>query len=143
MNSPVRLLAVCSLFIANTAIAATPVEIVNTTPDAVGARLVYAIKENIRGSYSLTLSIDQAKPRLLVDVLTLDQDPAHPGNASAYSVVILWSDPAQVLPCYLNQNVGICGSNRVDECAENLVARISEQSDNLHKTLQQPMAEKK
>ena len=71
-----------------------------------------------------------------VNVVTLDQNTSNPGYSSAYAVVILWNNPDQPFPFYLTQYVGYCGSSRVRECADGLVANISEQADRIIKLLQ-------
>jgi hypothetical protein len=115
------------------ALALMQVEVSATTSDTVGQRLVFALKEGIRRSSSLALSFDQSKPRIQVNVVTLDQSTSTPGNSTVYAVVILWNNPAQLFPFYLTQYVGHCGSSRVVECADGLVAGVSEQSDSLLK----------
>jgi len=136
-NMIVRLLAsLCCFLFAQLAFAEMPVEINSTTPDVVGQRLVFALKEGIRSSSSLGISFDQSKPRMQVNVVTLDQSTTSSGYSTVYAVVILWNNPAQPFPLYLTQFVGYCGSNRVRECADGLVANVSEQADGMLKLFQ-------
>lgn len=115
--------------------AAMPVEIIQTTGDTVGQRLVYYVKEGIRASNSMTLAFDEKTPRMQVEIVTIDQNPANPGYSTAYSFVVLWENPNQPFPFYLNQYVGYCGANRVRACADDLVANISQNSDEIIKLL--------
>lgn len=134
----VRLLALlcfCCYF-TQLAFAEMPVEINSTTPDTVGQRLVFALKEGVRSSTSLGISFDQSKPRMQVNLVTLDQSTTSPGYSTVYAVVILWNNPAQPFPFYLTQFVGYCGSSRVRECADGLVANVSEQADSVLKLFQ-------
>lgn len=124
---------VCLIGSATLAEAKMPVEINNTTPDTVGQRLVYALKEGIRTSSSLDITFDSSKPRLQVKVVTLDTDVKGSGYSTTYSVVILWNNPDNFAPFYLTQYVGYCGTSRVVECANGLVANVSEQSDEILK----------
>ena len=125
------LFAVLGYLISSAASAEMPVEVISTTPDMVGQRLVYYLKEGIRSSSSLGISFDQKKVRMQVNVVTLDQSQTYPGYSTVYSVVILWNNPAQPFPFYLNQYVGYCGSDRIHECADGLVANVSEQADDV------------
>jgi hypothetical protein len=138
MKNLIRLAAICCIFIGKSALAEMPVEIISTAPDVVGQRLVFALKEGIRSSSSLGISFDQSKARMQVNVVTLDQSTSSPGYSTVYAVVILWNNPTQAFPLYLTQYVGYCGSSRVRECADGLVANVSEQSDGLLKLFQTP-----
>jgi hypothetical protein len=128
-------LAVILLASTSSAWAEMLVEINSTSNDTVGQRLVYYLKEGIRSSSSLGISFDQKQARLQVNVVTLDQDTRIPGYSTVYSVVILWNNPEKPFPFYLNQLVGYCGSGRVRECADGLVANVSEQADNIIRLL--------
>jgi hypothetical protein len=124
---------VCLIGFTGAAEAKMPVEIGGTTPDTVGQRLVYALKEGIRTSSSLDLTFASNQPRLQVKVVTLDTDMKGTGYSTTYSAVILWNNPKNIAPFYLTQYVGYCGSSRVVECASGLVANVSEQSDEMLK----------
>ena len=133
----VRLLTLlCFCFFTQLTFAEMPVEIKSTTPDSVGQRLVFALKESIRSSTSLGISFDQSKPRMQVNIVTLDQNTTDSGYSTAYAMVILWNNPAAPFPFYLTHIVGYCGTSRVRECADNLIAHISEQADSLLKLFQ-------
>ena len=105
-----------------------PVQVVATSSDSVGQRLVYQLKEGIRRSTRLDLT-DDAKLGMQLSVVTLEGDRSSPGSYTIYSVVWSWNNPEQNLfPFYLTSSVGNCGSNRVQACAEDLVADTDEQS---------------
>ncbi|WP_157288443.1 hypothetical protein [Uliginosibacterium gangwonense] len=132
-----RLLASVFCFgVTQFAIAEMPVEISSTTPDYVGQRLVFALKEEIRRSTSLGITFDRNKPRLQVNIVTLDPNSSMPGYSTSYSMVILWNNPSQPFPFYLTQFVGTCGNSRILECADGLTANVSDQSDNMLKLFQ-------
>ena len=134
MQALIRVILAAAAFGAVVAHAQMQIEVNATAPDQVGQRLVYAVKEGIRTSSSLALTFDQNKPRMQVNVVTLDQSASAPGFSTVYSVVILWNNPGnQIFPYYLMQYAGFCGSSRVKECADSLVANISEQSDSMLK----------
>jgi hypothetical protein len=109
-------------------VARIPVEVVATAEDSVGKRLVYFVKEGIRSSSSLDLTVDGIL-RIKLLIVTLDQNSSRPGYSTAYSVVVTWVNPQQPFPFYLTQYVGYCGSNRVQECAQGLVASTAEQAE--------------
>lgn len=138
MRKFIRLAFLCCILIGKSAFAEMPVEIVSTAPDTVGQRLVFGLKEGIRSSTSLGLSYDKSKPRLQVNIVTLDQNPSNPGYSTVYAVVVVWNNPNQGFPLYLNQYVGYCGSNRVRECADSILSVVSETSDSLLKLLLTP-----
>jgi hypothetical protein len=124
-------IALLMLMLSAVACAQMPVEINSTSNDTAGQRLVFSVKEGVRRSSSLVLELDQNKARMQVNIVTLDQDPRNPGYSTVYSVVILFKNPAQPFPFYLTQYVGYCGSSRVRECGDSLVANISEQADEI------------
>jgi hypothetical protein len=108
-----------------------PVEVAATANDSVGSQLVYQVKEGLRRSTSLELILNDSAVRLQARIVTLDQDPGNPGNATVYSVVLNWVNPKQPFPFYLTQYTGYCGSTVVRSCAETIVSKISEESDSI------------
>ena len=125
------LLLLLSLLYSSSALAQMSVQVLSTADDPVGARLVYALKEQIRQSSSLKLSLDPDEMGLQANIVTLEQNPRQPGNSTVYSLVITWHNPQIPFPYLINQYTGYCGSDRVRSCAENLVAEISDTSDKL------------
>jgi len=122
-------LLVSLIFLSFAARAAMPVEIVSTADDPVGSQLVYSVKEKIRQSSSLELSLDDPAVRMQAQIVTLERDPSNPGVATVYSVVLTWDNTEQPFPFYLTQYTGYCGSSSVNSCASTIVAKISETSD--------------
>lgn len=124
------------VFLLATSMAATaqvprmPVEVSATTPDMVGQRFVYFIKQDINSSSTLSLTLNNDL-RMQLLIVTLDQDPLRPGNSTAYSVVLTWMNPKQPFPFYLDQYVGYCGSSRVRECAQDIVANTSNEAEQI------------
>ena len=127
-----RILIVMPLILVTASILAqVPVQVLETSEDSVGQRLTYNLKEQIRESRGLQIARDLQSQRMQFRIVTLDQNPSSPGNSTVYSAVTLWANPNVALPVFLDQQVGYCGSNRVDECAEALVASISKQADQI------------
>lgn len=107
-----------------------PVAIAATTNDSVGSQLVYFVKQDLQASKSLTLTLGTGY-RIQLEIVTIEQYPNNPGISTVYSVVITWINPKNPFPLFLNSYVGYCGASRVRNCAQNIVAKTSEQSDEL------------
>lgn len=110
----------------------TLVEVVSTSDDSVGQRLVFAIKEGIRASRSMELTVED-RPRIRIDIVTLDPDRGDRGMSTVYSIVWTFDGPTQALPSYLTTSVGTCGASRVRDCADGLVADTDRQIEKLER----------
>lgn len=116
--------------ISSAAQAQTKVFVSATADDPVGARLVYAIKEGIRRSASMDV-VDRVDDGFIrVHVVTIDPDKTDGGGRrTVYSLVFttqtLHDTPVTM---YLNNLVGVCGANRVSQCADGLVADTDNQA---------------
>jgi len=111
-----------------------PIIIDYTGDDNVGGRLVYELKEGIKKSESMSLSlIDELGIR--ISIITINSDRNNPGNKTIYSIAWLWNTPGKPFPYYLTSTVGFCGSQRVSETAQGLVADTYEQSEKMLKLL--------
>ncbi len=129
-------LVVSILSIATMALAMdVPVAVDATSADSVGKRLVYRIKEEINASSSMHVTLgDEAG--LGLGIVTLEGDHSF-GNYTTYSVTWTWVNPEQLWPYYLTSSVGVCGTSRVDEVAEGLVADTQETWESLFKTIRE------
>jgi hypothetical protein len=102
------------------------IQVVDNSSDLVGQRLVYQLKEKIRASHSMDLipNCDNGCWRIIV--YTLDKEPddsALKGRATVFSVI--WLGMPQNQPgtaLFLDSTIGYCGSERVVETAENIIA---------------------
>lgn len=98
------------------------------TPDTVGTRLVYQLREQLRSSHGLRLAGAEAGSFMQISLVTLDPDDNN-GLRTIYSAVItaheLGNPSARI---YLTNIVGTCGGNRVTSCANSLAANIDEWS---------------
>jgi hypothetical protein len=117
----------CAVFPAT---AQVKVAVIPTTDDTVGNRLVFAIKESIRRSAGMQL-VDRTQDGFIrMNIVTLDPDKSSGGgNRTIYSVV--WTAQTFHRPSvtmYLTSSVGTCGTNRVSQCADGLVADTDEQA---------------
>ena len=113
-----------------------PVAVDATSADSVGKRLMYRIKEEINASSSMHVTLgDEAG--LGLGIVTLEGDHDSPGNYTTYSVTWTWVNPEQPWPYYLASSVGVCGTSRVDEVAEGIVADTQETWESLFKTIRE------
>ena len=115
---------------AKPACAQTKVSLEASTPDTTGTRLAYAIKQKIRENVgSITLMDRQEDGLIRIHLVTLDPDEntSSQGFRTIYSVV--WtvqtlSEPSTTM--YLSNQVGSCGSGRISECADGIVAQTDD-----------------
>ena len=109
--------------------AGMPVYVESSAPDPVGKRLVYAIREGIRRSSSMSLEDREKDGFISVRVVTLNPDDGSTPVRTIYSVV--WTTKTlhdTPVTMYLTNSVGLCGSAKVAECADGLVADTDEQA---------------
>jgi hypothetical protein len=104
-----------------------PVYVDSTTPDTLGTRLAFAIREGIRRSAGFRLVDRDAEAGIAVRLVTVSPLMGSPVQLTSYSVV--WTskrlDEPQ-LPIYLSQQVGVCGTDTLSECAEGIIAKTDE-----------------
>lgn len=112
-----------------------PIEIVDYSEDIVGKRLVYNIKEKIRESHLMRLTYFD-EPRIKVTIASIAKFEDDPSVATIYKVVWLLADTKwspEILdytyPIYLNSTFGYCGSKRVSETAEGIVADTDDMAE--------------
>ena len=130
-----RLLAIALLLTSFRARAEMPMEVISTADDPVGRQLVYAVKEKIRQSSSMEITFDSTETRMQTYMVTMDQYRDNPGVSTVYSVVVTWNNPEQPFPFFLTQYTGYCGASKVESCAADVVAGVSEQSDSVIRLL--------
>jgi hypothetical protein len=127
----VRALILVSIFFAGTVLAQVPVEVTGQNEGNIGQILVYKINEGIRKSQALRPARMDDGYRIVVKVLTMEQNPSRPGQSAAVSAVILWNNPNSPLPLFLYQNAGVCYRHDNDLCAESIVASIAQQAERI------------
>lgn len=126
MNRIIASLYVIALLaLATPATAQVKVYVESTAEDSVGGRLAYAIRERIRRSSSMEIADREKDGFIGVHIVTLDPDAnnANQGTRTIYSLVWTTKTFHQTpVTMYLGNSVGLCGSRRVDECGDDLVA---------------------
>jgi len=123
------------LFITNSVLAQTEeiaVEVIGSANDMVGKRLIYQIKEDIRRSSIMRLSItDENRFQLYISTMPkFDDDPS---IATIYSVIWCITGPEMGMSLYLYSSLGYCGRDVVASSAENIVAQTDELITNVAK----------
>ena len=107
-----------------------------TSDDIVGQRLVYKVKEELRRSTGLRLAEANENSGLYLRLVTLDSDTNAPGVSTTYSAVWVLESPDFIWPYFLHATAGYCGTSRVDETAQSLVAITDEVLVNTQRYLQ-------
>lgn len=106
-------------------------------------RLSYAFKQNLLRSATLK-AVDNEKDSVMqVHLNLLDTDQS--SYSTAYSVVWTFTQPAypEGFKFYDNSLVGICGSNRIAECADSLTAQTDQLATQLRQLIRQAYPQKK
>lgn len=99
-----------------------PVAFSATANDSVGRQLAFHFRDQIGRSGSFTLSNDAI---LKVSIVTMDPDDG--GNQTIYNYTFLIKGDERTLDSYLSGGVGVCGKQRVQSCAINLMTSLGEQ----------------
>ena len=123
-----KLLIACGLLLSGAASAQVQVEVIATAPDTVGRNLVFQVREKVARSSTIRAFTANSGPRLRLSVVTMDPDDDK-SFSTIYSAVLTWHNGTDRFPLYLTNYVGTCGSNRVSDCADSLVAAAGEQAD--------------
>ena len=93
--------------------------------DAVGARLIFQIREHLRAANGMRLVATEEESAFQIRIVTID--PTDDKLSTVYSAVFTISDPSnQYRKIYWNNVVGICGSGRLKECSEGLAADLDQ-----------------
>jgi len=111
------------------------VEIESTSEDPVGQNFIYKIKEGINKSSSMHVTYEN-EDRFCLSIITLDADKENYGLKTVYSVTYLFKSSTIPFPYYLNSSVGYCGANRVQQCADGIVADTFSQIEEMIRLFQ-------
>ena len=91
--------------------------------DTIGQRLTYSVKEGLNRSTTM-VSGEQNESLFHLRLICLSPDASDRGNWSHYAYEITLLNTKGYYDFALTFGVGRCGSSRVAECAEGLVATI-------------------
>jgi hypothetical protein len=118
------------LLMSTTCLAQAKVFISATADDNVGSRLVYSVKEKIRASQNMELVLLQENAAYSVVIVTMDPTTPEMGYSTIYSVVFTIKAIDSEIQYYWSSNVGTCGSQVIDGCAEGIVAALDKVIEN-------------
>ena len=99
--------------------------------DSVGQRIAYRVREGLRRSSSMKLADSYVESVIQMSLVCLDPSPGDNGTISRYSYSITFLNRKGYYDYQLTHGVGNCGTRRVDECADGLVADIDSEAGNL------------
>lgn len=102
--------------------------------DTVGQRIGYKVREGLRRSGAMQL-VDKYGPGVQLSLICADPDAAEAGNISRYSYAITAYNVRGSYDYALTHAMAWCGTRRVDECAESLVADIDAEIMTLRKRI--------
>jgi hypothetical protein len=99
--------------------------------DNVGQRVAFAVREAVRSSHGYEL-VSGPSALLRVYLVSLDPDRENDGHRTAISYVLAMRNlnefregfPASWYPIYLTSGIVTCGTNRVQETAQSIVAKL-------------------
>lgn len=89
--------------------------------DTVGSRIAFKLREGIRRSTSMRIVESYNDSIVQLSLVCIDPGSSS-GTVSRYSYAITFLNHKGYYDYHLTHGVGFCGSSRVDECAEGLVA---------------------
>ena len=92
--------------------------------DTVGQRVAYRVREGLRRSSSMKVADSYGDSVIQMSLVCLDPSAGDNGTVSRYSYSITFLNNKGHYDYQLTHGVGNCGTRRVDECADGLVADI-------------------
>lgn len=102
-----------------------PVRLDVAVKDAVGERVVYALRETLRRSAGLALVPDDAPAVLTLHLISMESVASNSGVETAYSVTITLNDSGAFTgAAYWTQVIGICGAAKANQCGQTLAAYL-------------------
>lgn len=92
--------------------------------DTVGQHIAYKVREGIRRSSSMTVADSYEGSAIQVSLICKAPSANDRGNISYFSYSIRLRNTKGYYDYYLTHGIVDCGANRVDQCADTLVAAI-------------------
>jgi hypothetical protein len=121
------------------AVAQLTVVVEATAQDTVGSRMAFALRERLRQSSAFKFVTTSEEALFKLGFVTIDAsaNTSNAGYSTVYSAVFAAWQPQTGTWTFLSNFVGTCGSSRVNECADTLVAEADKTADgprNFYKT---------
>lgn len=102
-----------------------PVRLSLAVKDAVGQRVVFALRETLRRSAALVLVPDDAPALLTLHLVSMESVATNNGVETAYAVTITVNDNGAFTgSAYWMQVIGICGAAKAADCGQTLAAYL-------------------
>lgn len=92
--------------------------------DVVGQRLAFKIREGLNASSSMKAVDEYGEALVEISLVCLRPDENANGSISRYSYQVTLINPKDHYDFALTHGVGSCGTQRVAECAEGIVATV-------------------
>lgn len=103
--------------------------------DTVGQHIAYKVREGIRRSISMTIADSYEDSAIPVGLICKDPSASDKGNISYFSYSIRLRNTKGYYDYHLTHGILNCGANRVDQCADTLVAVIDNTIGELKKRI--------
>lgn len=100
---------------------------VSSANDNVVERIAFAFKEGVRHSSSMTLVPAGREALIHVSIVAV---PVTPNSYSSYAISWSLRGPEKALSYYLTTSAATCGTLRVKECAESILAATDVEAAN-------------
>jgi hypothetical protein len=103
--------------------------------DTVGQRLIYRIREGVRRSSAMKLTESYIDSTVQIGLVCLDPGLSEKGYVSRFSYAISFLNHKGYYDYHLSHGIGACGSSRVDQCADDIVADLDMEIGKLRRRL--------
>jgi len=98
-----------------------PIRINHTGDDSVGTVLAYQLREQLATSKTLHPADSDEYPRININIVTMNPDKSS-SNRTIHSTVLTIDTKKEESEKYYQHWVGVCGTDRVKDCATTLIA---------------------
>jgi hypothetical protein len=106
-----------------------------TTDDTIGRQLVTAVRERLAVSPLFTLVYGEGESAIVAHFITQDPDQGRVNQTqTSYSLTITIHFRSETFERFITSYAGVCGSNRVHDCAAAIVADIDQFADAIRRT---------
>jgi hypothetical protein len=124
------------LWLAPYASAQVAIEVLSSSDDPVGQRLIFAYKDSLLRSATFKPVMVTPTVGMVVYIVTMELASDAKDRATIYGITWTWHDPSRGIGnFYLAHTIGTCGVNRISYCAEGLVADTNTQFEKVYKTM--------
>jgi hypothetical protein len=105
-----------------------------TSNDDIGRQIVMLVRQKVASSPLMNFVSSNQYSSIKLKVVTLsgDNDQATE-NFGVYTEVLLLHSPKNALDSYLTSSVGTCGRNKIEQCADSIVADLDQWGDVVRK----------